>query len=146
MSTYRGLARQLRVRGGYFSVFPHSAFLRTRLDCFHSTYRPLVFFALDAKGGERVCRFRGSCERVLVLLCVLHSCMMFTYLHLHCMIYVLMRYSHDMLCFIVFIFYHVTCLVFSSYALLLCSTPISYELYYHVLISLVLSNEYIMLA
>jgi hypothetical protein len=37
-------------------------------------------------------------------------------------------------------------LVLCSYALLPRSTSISYELYYHVLISLVLSYEYITLA
>jgi hypothetical protein len=77
---------------------------------------------------------------------VLHSCIMFTSLHLHYMICVLMRYYCDMLCFIVCIPLLVTCLVFCSYALLSLSTPISYELYYHVLTSLSLSYEYIVLA
>jgi hypothetical protein len=117
----------------------------TRLLPFHLW--TLCFWLLMPK-GEREYVVSGAATRGFwfFCVCVLLSCIMFTSLHLHCMIYVLLRYSCDMLCFIVFILFHVTCLVFSSYALLPCSTAISYELYYHVLISFVLSYEYIMLA
>jgi hypothetical protein len=84
----------------------------------------------------------------LVLLCVLLSCIMFTFFALALYdICVFLRYSCDMIVLHNFhTFFHVTCLVFCSYALLPRSSPISYELYYPVLISLVLSYEYIMLA
>jgi hypothetical protein len=51
----------------------------------------------------------------------------------------------DMSWFFVYLLYHVTSLVDCSYALLLHSTPISYELYNHVLTLHVLSYEYTLL-
>jgi hypothetical protein len=58
----------------------------------------LSFFVLDAKGGERVCRFRGSFVRGVWFFCVILSCIiMFKFPHLHCVICVLVRYFGDML-------------------------------------------------
>jgi hypothetical protein len=42
--------------------------LCTRLDCFHSSFGPLVLLTLDTKGGERV-DLGGVVREVLVSLC-----------------------------------------------------------------------------
>jgi hypothetical protein len=109
--------------------------------------RTLSFLVLDAKGGEREFVDSGGVAREgFLALCVILSCIMFIFPYLYCMTYVLLSYSCDMLCFIGLI--HLTCHLFGD--LLVCpasaSTLFSYELYYLVLTSLVLSYEYTMLA
>jgi hypothetical protein len=103
------LARQLRVRGGHFSVFAHSTFLSTRLDCFRSTYKPLDFGSWCQRGErERVCRLRGSAWEVFFFVCVI--------LHMHSRLLSCIA-LHDMwLCWLVcsllwYILCHVTCLL-----------------------------------
>jgi hypothetical protein len=93
---YRGLAWQLRVWGGYFTVCDHSTLLGTRHDCFCSPVGSLVLFLVfDAKGGERVDSGGVLIEGFVLFLCA-------TFMHhvyfpaLHFVTCVLVRYVSHM--------------------------------------------------
>jgi hypothetical protein len=72
---------------------------------------------------------------------------MFTFLHLHFVTYVLVRYFESYGVYLVSFLYHVTYLVLAHKVVLPCLTPISYVLCFICVLTLhVLSYEYTLLA
>jgi hypothetical protein len=92
--------------------------------------RTLSFWLLMPKGERQCVDSGGAYERVLVLW-VLLSYIMFATLHLHCMTYVFLSYSCDMLCFIGLI--PLTCHLFGD--LLVCPASTFYSIFIRAILS-----------